>query len=120
MSSDEPLGDVLADEWAFLTSQSLAVIAEQTRESLDAFRRAGGRVYEVSREQMDHGLSAIREWIPAPLRRVMKFIGRFPWRTPKWLVVGGNVALAFVPHVGIPVAIASAIREGVAVVAGEP
>jgi hypothetical protein len=120
LSSDEPLGDVLADEWAFLTSQSIAVIAEQTRDALDAFRRAGAEVLEVSRSQMEQGLKAVRSRIPKPLLKVMKFIGRFPWRTPKWLVVGGGLATAFVPHIGVPVAIANAIKEGVAVIAGDP
>jgi hypothetical protein len=121
LSSDEPLADVLADEWAFLTSQSLGLIAEQTRESLAAFRRAGGQVFEVSRAEMERGLRAVRQRIPPPFLKVMKVVGRFPWKTPKWVVAGGGLALAFAPHlVGVPVAAASLFKAGVAIIAGDP
>ena len=120
LARDEPLGDVLADEWAFLTTESLGFIAEETREALDAFRRAGGQVFEGSRAQMQQGLSALRNRIPKPLLKVMKVVGRFPWKTPKLVVAGGSFALAFAPHVGVPLAAAALFKEGVAVVAGDP
>ena len=80
LSSNEPLADVLADEWVFLTSQSLAVIAEKTQASLDAFRRAGGQVHVVSRAQMQRGLRAVRRRIPSPLLKVMKRVGKTMYR----------------------------------------
>jgi hypothetical protein len=121
LQGDGPLGDVLADEWAFLTSQSLAVIAEQTRESLDAFRRAGGHVFEVSSTRMKLGLWALRRKLPPGLLKVMKTIGGFPrGRLPKWVVAGGEFALGLLPHVAVPLGAAELIRQGIGVIAGDP
>jgi len=121
LSSDEPLADVLADEWAFLTSQSVAILAERTQASLDAFRRAGGHVYTVSDREMKRGLLAIRRRLPPRFLRVMKRIVNFPKRKlPKLLVAGGEFALALLPHVAVPLGAAELIRQGLAVVAGDP
>ena len=117
----EPLGDVLADEWAFLTSQSIAAIAEQTRESLDAFRRAGGHVFEVSSTRMKFGLWRLRRRLPPRFLKVMKTVGGFPpGRLPKWVVAGGEFGLALLPHVAVPLGAAELIRQGVGVIAGDP
>lgn len=121
LSSNEPLADVLADEWVFLTSQSLAVIAEKTKASLDAFRRAGGQVHVVSRAQMQRGLRAVRRRIPSPLLKVMKRVGRFPWsRGTNFIVAGAGVALLMLPHVGLALTVGESIIAGVAVIAGDP
>jgi hypothetical protein len=117
---DEPLADVLADEWVFLTSQSMAVIRGDAQRTLDAFRRAGAQVYTVSNELMERGLRAIRRRLPPPLLRVMKWVGRFPKRIPKVLVFGGDIALLLLPSVGLPAGIAVAVQAGIALIAGDP
>jgi hypothetical protein len=54
----------------------------------------------------------------------MKIAGRLRIRprgaAGKLVVVGGTLAPNLLPHVGIPLAIAQAIRGGVAVIAGDP
>jgi hypothetical protein len=121
LAGEAPLGDVLADEWAFVTSQSLAVLAEGTQATLDAFRKSGGQVFTVGEREMERGLNAIRRKLPPRLLKIMKVAGRFPRRRlPKLLVVGGSFALGLLPHVGLSVGVASLIQEGVAVIAGDP
>jgi hypothetical protein len=122
LASNEPMPDVLADEWIFLSSQSIGIVAENARVTLDAFERAGGRVYTVADEQMQRALQAIRRRLPRWLLRVMKRFGRLrpPGNVGKLLVFGGNIAVLLLPHVGLPVAIATAIQSGAAVIAGDP
>jgi hypothetical protein len=117
LQSDEELADVLADEWAFLTSQSLAIIADRARNSLKAFVRAGAQVFEVGREEMEAALDAVQEKLPPRLLEVMKYADN---RVVKLVVAGGGVAALFVPPLHLPVAIANATRAGVAVIAGDP
>jgi hypothetical protein len=78
LSEDRPISDVLADEWIFLTTQSLAALHVENNSVLEAFRRAGGQVYVVSRTKMIYGLTRIRRLIPPRVLRVMKAIGRWP------------------------------------------
>lgn len=120
-ASDEPLGDVLADEWAFLTSQSLGVIAEQTREALEAFRRAGGYVYEVSADQMRRALGFVRR-LRGALLRAIKFVGKH-----KWTIAGAQAALEMIPYIGEiaqaaggPAEVTEQVAAGIAVIAGDP
>lgn len=121
LESTEPLADVLADEWAFLTSQSVAVIRADAEATLEAFERAGVRVYRVSNEMMERGLQAIRRRLPPRLLRVMK---RFGWSPSgslaKTVVLAGEIGALFVPVVGLPLAIVGAVREGTAIIAGDP
>jgi hypothetical protein len=117
LQSDEELADVLADEWAFLTSQSLAIIADRARNSLKAFVRAGAEVIEVGREEMEGALDAVREKIPPGMLEVMKYADN---DVVKLVVVGGRVAALFVPPLQLPMEIVSATRAGVAVIAGDP
>jgi hypothetical protein len=121
ISNEEPLADVLADEWAFVTSQSLAVLAEKSQEALDAFRRAGGHVFEISDREMKRGLGKLRSRLPPRLLKVMKRVGGWPRRkVPKWIVAGGEFALALLPHVAVPLGAAELIRQGIGVIAGDP
>ncbi|MHB8242299.1 MAG: hypothetical protein ACYDHN_09930, partial [Solirubrobacteraceae bacterium] len=68
---NEPLAAVLADEWAFVTTESL-ISFKDMRRAVDAFVRAGAKVYEATREEMERGLEAARDLIPAPVLRKMK------------------------------------------------
>jgi hypothetical protein len=123
LSSDEPLADVLADEWAFLTSQSLGKFLEKAAAPFQAFGRAGAKVYRVTDDHMERGLNAVRQRIPDPLVRVMKAVGNFPPKKElKFIVSGGSLAVAIlaVPHVGIPVGAAKTVQAGLGVIAGDP
>jgi hypothetical protein len=116
---DEPLGDVLADEWAFLTTQSLAVIWERAKHSLQAFVRAGGEVIEVAADKMRAALDEVREHIPAPVLNAMKQVDPAADRV-KWLVYGGEIAGQLVPPLGLALTIAQGIKLGIVVIAGDP
>jgi hypothetical protein len=117
LRSEEEFADVLADEWAFLTSQSLAIIAERMRHSLEAFGRAGAEVIEVGREKMETALEDMREKIPPGLLRAMKHADD---PAVKLIVLGGRIAAAFVPALHLPAQVAGAARAGIAVIAGDP
>ena len=117
LQSEEELADVLADEWAFLTSQSLAIVAERARNSLKAFARAGATVVDVGRVEMEGALDAVRDKLPPRLLEVMKYADK---DIVKLVVVGGGVAALFVPPLHLPMVVANGIRAGVAVIAGDP
>jgi hypothetical protein len=117
LESDEFLADVLADEWAFVTSQSLAIIAEKFRHSLDAFRRVGATLVEVGREEMETALEKVREQIPPGLLKVMKHAND---PAVKLVVLGGRIAAIAVPALHLPAQVAGAVRAGTAVIAGDP
>ncbi|HET9676029.1 MAG TPA: hypothetical protein VFP21_00830 [Solirubrobacterales bacterium] len=117
LQSDEPLGDVLADEWAFLTSQSLAIIARRVRDSLVAFAKHGAQVIEVSRKDTEDALNAVQDKIPPGVLRIMKHADD---RFVKFVVWGGGAVSLIVPPLHLPMAIANAARAGVAIVAGDP
>src|SRR5579864_3234842 len=56
-ASQQPAGLVLADEWAFLQSQSW--MAAKIRTALDAFRDAGAAVIEYGRRARDEMIGAV-------------------------------------------------------------
>lgn len=122
LESGEPIPDVVADEWAFLASHSLAVLEERTRTTLDALERAGVHVYEITRREMKRGLRALRRRIPRRLLRVMKGVGRFPGggRERHFIVAAGEFALAMIPHVALPLGAANLIQQFTGVIAGDP
>lgn len=124
LSSEDPLHELLADEWVFITSQSIGVLHNDRTRTLDAFRRAGVQVNIVGNDVLARGLGAIRQRLPRWLASVMKGIGRLRLRPRsdfgKLLVIAGNVGVALVPYVGLPVAVAGAITAGSAVIAGDP
>jgi hypothetical protein len=111
------LADVFADEWAFLTSQSLAIVTERLHHSLNAFRRAGAEVFEFSRERMEGTLDELREAIPPGLLEAMKHADG---RAVKLVVLGGRIAALLAGLSQVPAHIAEAVRAGVAVIAGDP
>lgn len=107
----------LLHEWAFITSQSLAIIAEEFRHSLDAFRRVGTTLVEVGREEMETALEKMREQIPPALLKVMKHAND---PAVKLVVLGGRIAAIAVPALHLPAQVAGAVRAGTAVIAGDP
>jgi hypothetical protein len=120
LEGDEPLGDVLADEWAFLTTQSLAVLRERAKHAIDAFRRAGAQVIEVASDAMRDALSTIRQHIPAPVLDAMKRLDPLAQEFPKWLLLGGEIAGYIIPPLGLSLLIAKGVKEGVVAIAGDP
>jgi hypothetical protein len=118
---DGPLGEIFADEWIFLTTQSVGVFALWGHHSLNRFRRAKAQVIDVPREQMLRGLEAIEEHLPPWLLPGMKRFGHFPHRrVPQVIVLGGTIAALFVPAVGLPMGIVGAVQQGSAILAGDP
>lgn len=117
LQEEEPLADVLADEWAFLTSQSLGVIVRRVRDSLKAFAQSGAEVIEIGRAEMEAALDAVQGKIPPGLLKVMKHADD---RFVKLILLGGSVAAFVVPPLHLPMFIAQAARQGVAIIAGDP
>jgi hypothetical protein len=117
---------VLADEWVFITTQSIGLFRALTSgvvHAFNAFRRVGGEVRELSNENMKRGLEAVRGRLPRKLLGAMKTVGKWEpsGETTKVLVLGGGIALFFLPHVvGVGAAIATSVKEGVAIIAGDP
>jgi hypothetical protein len=85
LAGSEPAAEVLADEWVFITSQSIAIAvavrkaakkaaktttsaAKETVTSLEAFGRAGAKVYRLKKTQMERALQAVRDRIPRHLK----------------------------------------------------
>lgn len=121
LSSDEPLPEVLADEWVFVTNQSIAVLLDRAKTTLDAFRRAGAEVYEVTRDQMESGLEAIRDRIPPRMLTVMKAIPKWPRsQRVKFLVFGAGIAGLLISPLGLPLNVAQAVQQGIGLIAGDP
>jgi hypothetical protein len=121
VQSDEILRDCLADEWVFVTSQSLAVLAQRARRTIAAFIRAGVEVYEITREEMNRALEALQDSLPPHFLQIVKAVGTRPrGRIAKFVLGGGQIALGFVPHLAIPVAVVGAIQMGAAVIGGDP
>lgn len=126
LASNEPLAEVLADEWVFITTQSIGVfraLMGGVVHAFNAFRRVGGEVRELSNENMKRGLEAVRGRLPRKLLGAMKTVGKWEpsGETARVLVLGGGIALFFLPHVvGVGAAIATSVKEGVAIIAGDP
>jgi hypothetical protein len=121
LDSDDPFRHVLADEWAFLASHSLAVLARNATRTLRRFARAGAHVYAATREEMERGLEAIRDMLPPRVLEVMKYVGKGPSGFGgKLIVAGGGYALAMIPHVGGALQIASYVQQGIGAIAGDP
>jgi hypothetical protein len=122
--ANEKLGEVFADEWSFLMTQSVLFLQEP-RITLEAFAAAGALVYFVSRDQMQLALRMPKGKLPPRLRKVMKPIAQQPMsRAGKWLLWGGGLAAEiFHTHLGTPgtaFGIATNIHQGIAIVAGDP
>jgi hypothetical protein len=120
LSSDEPLNEVLADEWVFLQTQSLAALRDGVRRTMEAFVRAGARIYEATNAAMTRALGELQDRLPPGLVRVMKGAAGPKDPIPKALLAGGEIALGFVPFLGVPVAIIGAIQVGSGLIAGDP
>lgn len=124
LDSREPLADVLADEWAFVTSQSLAVLAERAGDALGAFTRAGATVVGVVKDRMKATLEVVQEQLPPGLLDAMKRVDD-TWsgvpKVPKFLLTGGSFAVGFfLPPLGIGMSAAQVLVEGNGVLAGDP
>jgi hypothetical protein len=123
LRDDEPFADVLADEWVFITTQSIGAFAGRAaRHAIAAFRRAGGTVHEVSDKKMERGLVKIRDRMPPKMLGTMKVIGRLrpEGQTAQFLCFGGGIALLLLPHVALGAGIAASVKQGIAIIAGDP
>lgn len=118
---DGPLGEVFADEWIFLTTQSVGVFAPWGHHTLNRFRNAKALVVDLPREQMLPGLEAIQEHLPPGMVSRMKGFGHFPHdRVPQLIVLGGVIAGIFVAPLGLSLTILGAVQQGSAIIAGDP
>jgi hypothetical protein len=116
-NEEEPLAAVLADEWAFVTTESLISLRD-LRRVVEAFTHAGAKVYEASRDEMERALGAVRDRIPEPVLRKMKdFDKAVPVR---FLAIGGTIAAIVVPVLSIPGGVAAAVLEMNGLIAGDP
>jgi uncharacterized membrane protein YdcZ (DUF606 family) len=50
----------------------------------------------------------------------MKQIEPTEKEVPWWLLAGGGIGVALLPHVGVPLAIAGAVKQGTIALAGDP
>lgn len=85
LSSEDPVGELRADEWAFLQSHSS--LASKLRRPLDAFRDAGATIVEVGRKA---ARTLIEQVIPAehiPAILTPQLLARV---TIKWVIVAGS------------------------------
>lgn len=110
---------VLADEWAFMTSQSLGWFGDIGARAFGTFKKAGGLIHEVSDEAMRGALAAVHESVP-PVLAVMKVVGNVGGRPGHAIAVGGGLAMLFIPPLAIPGGLVVGIKEGLAVIAGDP
>jgi hypothetical protein len=123
LRDDEPFADVLADEWVFITTQSIGAFAgTAAKRAIAAFRRAGGAVHEISDKKMERGLAKIRKRMPPKMLGTMKVVGRLrpKGQTAQFLCFGGGIALLLLPHVALGAGIAASVKQGVAIIAGDP
>ncbi len=121
MSVGEPLGEMLADEWIFLTSHSIAILARRAGKTIAAFRRAGIQVFLRARREVERGLDAIHDRIPEPVLNVMKTVGTWPrTRGAKIVLLGAELAAEFALGLGLAVTIVDAVRQGLGVIGGDP
>lgn len=84
LGGEIPLGELRADEWAYLQSNS--VLGSFTRAALDAFRDAGSVILEMGREA---GWFLVEEVIPK--EHLAEYTTRQAVATGaiKWVVIGG-------------------------------
>ena len=114
------LGPVLADEWAFVTSQSVAVIKGNILHTLAAFEKAKAEVVRCTREQMDKVLTAVRGHLPDQVMDALKWVAPRARRVPNWLLLGGSIASAAIPAISWPLVGVDLGRHAVIIVAGDP
>jgi hypothetical protein len=84
LDSKDPIGELRADEWAFLQSHSF--IASKVRHALDAFRDAGAVIVEFGRKV---GRQLIAQVIPADKLPSVLTPKLMAVATIKWIFVGG-------------------------------
>ncbi|HEU5252145.1 MAG TPA: hypothetical protein VFU16_02325 [Solirubrobacterales bacterium] len=124
LAAEEPLADVLADEWAFVTSQSLAALAQRAGHALGAFCRAGATVVGVAKEQMVGALEQVQDRIPPGLLERMKRVDGVVGRGPGLLLAGGSFAASVIlpplGAVGVAIGVVDVLLEGNGVLAGDP
>lgn len=121
LEAEEPLADVLADEWAFVTSQSLAALADRAGHSLGAFCRAGATAVGVVKGRMVGALEEVQDRIPPGLLERMKQVDGGMGRGPRFLLAGGSFAAGLlVPPLGLAMGVTEILLEGNGVLAGDP
>ena len=124
LAVEEPLADVLADEWAFVTSQSLAALAQRAGHALGAFCRAGATVVGVATEKMVGALEQVQDRIPPGLLERMKQVDGAVGRGPGFLLAGGSFAASVIlpplGAVGLAIGVVEVLMEGNGVLAGDP
>lgn len=116
-SVDSHLANVIADEWLFLTTQSLGVFLQKVRYALEGFARAGARIFEIP---PDRFIPLIRDPESGVPQWLLDLKSADNPRTEILLVLGGELAKRFAPHLDDTVTLLELIRAGVGLVAGDP
>jgi hypothetical protein len=94
---EEPIADVLADEWVFLQTQSW--LGAKSRRAFDAFDAAGAKVREVPRALARRIIARTLKKKHLPEHIPLKMLIQAGM---KWIAVGGSAAAAIVtPPVGV-------------------
>ena len=118
---DAPTTALIADEYAFIASQSLGAVINEYGFTLRQWEAAGVTLYRVNRANMLAGLGRFRNRLPPRLLSVTKAISNFPrGRAAKFVIAGGAIGVSLIPYVGLPLAIAGAVRAGTAFIVGDP
>jgi hypothetical protein len=110
------LGEIYADEWAYLATHSW--LLDRLGDSGRAFTRAGAVVYTATDGNLRAFIARARALVPMPLMRVMKVGGSLAKNT--WLTAVGGMAIAIVPTLVVPIAVAEAIAATAGGIAGDP
>jgi len=119
-NEQEPLASVFADEWAFLTTESI-ISLKDLKQTVQAWARAGADWYGATRAEMEKAFDAAREKIPEPVRNKMKRIEEVAGSAPvRFFAFGGGIAGMIVPVIGIPAGTALAVIELNGFIAGDP
>jgi hypothetical protein len=69
------LGDIYADEWAYLVTHSWLAVRQHFDATLTAFEKAGGRVVRVMKDGLDALLLRAQAEIPGRVLRVLTAVG---------------------------------------------
>lgn len=120
---DSPV-DIFADEFAFIVSNSLGVFEgkELAIAAFNAWRRAGVRSFEISRQEMTQMLENVRDRLPRGLLQFTKDVSHFPrGDVGRFIVLGGGLAAGVLfPPLALPANAATLLQTGVAVIVGDP
>jgi hypothetical protein len=120
IANNRRLGDILADEWIYLVTQSWGIFGSIGM-AITRLRDAGARVIEIAEERWRATLEALRARIPSPILGGAKRVVNIPGPATRFVVACGGIALGLlVPLLADVLHIADAALAGLTIVAGDP